>query len=63
VFNENNELVPDTLASGDVYASPTVFQLKAMLWHAGFLTQRGAETHRLDPTSDAWQLRQPLDGP
>jgi hypothetical protein len=25
------------------------------------LTERGAEPHRLDPTSDVWALRHPLD--
>ena len=50
------------LADGSVYHSPTVFQLKAMLYHGGVLTERGAEPHRLDPTRDVWRLREPLDG-
>jgi len=49
------------LADGNVYHSPTVFQLKAMLYHAGVLTERGAEPHRLDPGSDVWRLRVPLE--
>jgi hypothetical protein len=40
--------------------SPTVFQLKAMLYHAGILTERGAEPHRLAPTEDVWALRNPV---
>jgi hypothetical protein len=49
------------LTDGTVYHSPTVFQLKAMLYHAGVLTTRGAEPHRLDPTTDVWALREPVD--
>ena len=49
------------LTDGNVFHSPTVFQLKAMLYHAGILDDRGAEPHRLDPTSDSWRLREPLD--
>jgi hypothetical protein len=48
------------LEDGAVYHSPTVFQLKAMLYHAGILAERGAEPHRLDPTDDRWALREPL---
>ncbi|MFC7137637.1 hypothetical protein [Halobaculum litoreum] len=50
------------LTDGSVYHSPTVFQLKAMLYHAGIVTDRGAEPHRLDPTTDVWALREPLTG-
>jgi hypothetical protein len=42
-----------------VYHAPTVFQLKAMLYHVGLLTERGSEPNRLDPTADIWQLRHP----
>jgi hypothetical protein len=48
------------LAGGTVYHSPTVFQLKAMLYHAGILTDRGAEPSNLEPTEDEWRLREPL---
>jgi len=37
-----------------------VFQLKAMLYHAGILAERGAEPHRLDPGTDSWRLRHPV---
>jgi hypothetical protein len=50
----------DELTDGDVYHSPTVFQLKAMLYHAGILTERGSEPSNLDPAEDVWQLREPL---
>jgi hypothetical protein len=50
----------DPLTDGDVYHSPTVFQLKAMLYHAGILADRGTEPHRLDPSTDSWRLREPL---
>ena len=46
------------LEDGSIYHSPTVFQLKAMLYHAGVLTERGAEPHRLAPLEDVWALRQ-----
>ncbi|WP_459194235.1 hypothetical protein [Halosimplex sp. J119] len=54
------DLRVDELTDGNVYHSPTVFQLKAMLYHAGILADRGAEPHRLDPESNSWALREPL---
>ena len=63
VLDADGRLETDELSDGTVYHSPTVFQLKAMLYHAGVLTDRGAEPHRLDPTGDVWALRQPLDRP
>jgi len=60
VLDAEGELRPAALEDGDVYHSPTVFQLKAMLYHAGILTERGAEPHRLDPLTDEWRLREPL---
>ncbi|MFC7141837.1 hypothetical protein ACFQMA_18625 [Halosimplex aquaticum] len=50
----------DELGDGNLYHSPTVFQLKAMLYHAGILAARGAEPDRLDPETDSWALRDPL---
>jgi hypothetical protein len=35
-----------------------VFQLKAVLYHAGILTSRGAEPSNLDPLADVWALRE-----
>ena len=46
------------LRDGSTYHSPTVFQLKAMLYHAGILTDRGTEPSNLDPTEDVWALRE-----
>lgn len=60
VLDGDGTLRIDELTDGDVYHSPTVFQLKAMLYHAGILADRGAEPHRLDPTTDSWALRHPL---
>ena len=60
VLDPDGELRRDELADGAVFHSPTVFQLKAMLYHAGVLAERGAEPHRLDPTTDSWALREPL---
>jgi len=61
VLDEGGDLRADELGDGGVYHSPTVFQLKAVLYHSGILTERGAEPHRLDPTADVWALREPLD--
>jgi hypothetical protein len=61
VLDPDGGLRPAELDDGTVYHSPTVFQLKAMLYHAGVLTDRGAEPHRLDPATDVWRLRDALD--
>ncbi|WP_225334721.1 hypothetical protein [Halomicrobium urmianum] len=60
VLDADGELRPTTLTDGRVYHSPTVFQLKAMLYHAGILTERGAEPTNLDPGSDVWALCEPV---
>lgn len=60
-LDAEGDLQTDELEDGNVFHSPTVFQLKAMLYHAGVLTDRGAEPHRLDPTTDSWRLREPLE--
>jgi hypothetical protein len=49
------------LTDGDVYHAPTVFQLKAMLYHVGILTERGSEPNNLAPTEDTWQLRHAIE--
>ena len=61
VLDGDGDIRSAELDDGAVYHSPTVFQLKAMLYHAGVLTERGAEPHRLDPAADVWALAQPLD--
>jgi hypothetical protein len=63
VLDADGDLRRAALEDGTVFHAPTVFQLKAMLYHAGVLTERGAEPHRLDPTADVWRLRNPLDAP
>ena len=60
VLDGSGGLRTDALVEGDVYHAPTVFQLKAMLYHAGVVTERGAEPTRLDPTTDRWALREPV---
>ncbi|MBZ6494713.1 hypothetical protein [Natrinema longum] len=60
VLTEDGELRPAALEDGSVYHSPTVFQLKAMLYHSGILTHRGAEPSRLEPLEDVWALREPV---
>lgn len=61
VLTEDGELRTAALRDGCVYHSPTVFQLKAMLYHAGILAERGAEPSRLAPATDVWSLRNPLE--
>jgi hypothetical protein len=63
VLTDDGDLVEEVLADGTVYHSATVFQLKAICYHVGLLTERGAEPSRLDPTSDVWALRHPVTGP
>ena len=60
VLTDDGELRRSALADGSVYHSPTVFQLKAMLYHTGILTDRGAEPSRLEPLEDVWALREPV---
>ncbi|MEA5386283.1 hypothetical protein VB779_03645 [Haloarculaceae archaeon H-GB11] len=62
VLDADGELQVAELADGAVFHSPTVFQLKAMCYHAGILAERGAEPHRLDPERDSWRLRNPVSG-
>jgi hypothetical protein len=61
VLTEDGELRHTELTDGSVYHSPTVFQLKAILYHAGILESRGSEPSSLEPTTDQWTLRQPLN--
>lgn len=58
VLGADGELQRNTLSDGGIYHSPTVFQLKAVLYHAGILTSRGAEPSNLNPTADVWALRE-----
>ena len=60
VLDADGELQTPPLSEGSTYHSPTVFQLKAMLFHGGIVTSRGAEPSNLDPTSDIWALREPV---
>jgi hypothetical protein len=60
VLDEDGGLRTDELTDGNVYHSSTVFQLKTMLYHAGLLSERGTEPHRLDPGMDSWRLRKPI---
>lgn len=60
VLTTEGELRHERLVDGSAYHSPTVFQLKAMLYHAGILTERGSEPSNLDPKTDVWALREAL---
>ncbi len=57
VLDERGGLRREPLTDPTIYHSPTTFQLKAMLYHAGILTERGAEPSRLVPERDVWALR------
>ncbi|WP_415380489.1 hypothetical protein [Halosimplex sp. TS25] len=59
VLSDKDGEVIDTsaLTEGEVYSTHTTFQYKAMLYHAGILTERGTGTKsELDPKSDIWAL-------
>ena len=56
VFTVNDELDPDVLENGEVYQPSTTFQLKAMMFHVGILTDKGREPSKIDPTEDVWRL-------
>ena len=58
VLTADGQLRTDALDDGKVFYSPTVSQLKAILYHAGILTQRGTEPLNLDPKADVWALRE-----
>ncbi|WP_367175491.1 hypothetical protein [Haloarcula rubripromontorii] len=60
VLTGDGDLRRAELTDGSVYHSPTVFQLKAMYYHAGIVTDRGAEPSNLDPETDEWALCDPL---
>ncbi|AQL42743.1 hypothetical protein BV210_08475 [Halorientalis sp. IM1011] len=60
VLSAEGDLRTDPLTEGGVYHSPTVFQLKTMLYHAGIVTESGTEPSNLDPKTDVWALREPL---
>lgn len=55
----DGDLRTTALEDANVYHAATVFQLKAMLFQAGILTERGAEPDNLDPANDVWTLRHP----
>ena len=60
VLTQDGDLRTEALENGSIYHAPTVFQLKAMLYHAGIVTERGSEPHRLEPAEDIWALRERL---
>ncbi|WP_435196091.1 hypothetical protein [Natronomonas sp. EA1] len=59
-FDAEDSLRPEVLQEGSVYHSPTVFQLKAILYHVGLVTSRGSEPSTLTPSEDSWALADPL---
>ena len=63
VLDEEGGVRKPALRDGNIYHSPTVFQLKTMLYHAGIVAERGTEPHKLDPAADSWALREPLVKP
>lgn len=60
VLTSGGDIREGKLTDGTIYHAPTVFQLKAMLYHTGILTERGAVPNRLDPLEDVWAVREPV---
>lgn len=60
VLTSDGDIREGELVDGSIYHAPTVFQLKAMLYHTGILTERGAEPNRLNPPEDIWAIRDPV---
>ncbi|WP_435333410.1 hypothetical protein [Haloarchaeobius sp. TZWWS8] len=60
VLDGDGGLNRGALADGTVYQSGTTFQLKAMLYHTGIVTERGGEPCNVDPTEDVWALAESL---
>ena len=56
VFRDDDTLDGEALEDGAVYQPSTTFQLKAMMYHTGILTDTGAEPSNIDPTEDVWRL-------
>lgn len=51
----------DAFDDGTVYSTHTTFQYKAMLYHAGILTERGTDAKaELEPQTATWALETPL---
>jgi hypothetical protein len=56
VFLDDDTLDAEALEDGSMYQPSTTFQLKAMMYHTGILTDTGAEPSNIDPTEDIWKL-------
>lgn len=66
VFIRDTQRARDRVAMPDIrqtalhetstYRASTTYQLKNLLYHLGVLTQRGADTNKLDPETDEWEL-------
>lgn len=48
------------LTNPGMYRAEATFQYKAFLYHCGILTDRGADSARLDPETDTWTLNPAL---
>lgn len=46
----------DQLATSTPYTGTATNHLKGLLYHTGYLTERGSDTSRLDPEEDTWEL-------
>lgn len=53
----DGELRRSKPADGNIYHLPTVFQLKAIYYHTGIMTERSTEPSNLDPEADEYALR------
>jgi hypothetical protein len=64
VLDDAGELRESALSDPSVYHSPTLFQYKTMLYHAGLLAESGTEPSEMDdPEATNWGLRDPLSRP
>ena len=61
VLDDGGDLREAALSDPSVYHSPTLFQYKTMLYHAGLFATRGTEPSRIDdPAATDWRLRDPV---
>jgi hypothetical protein len=62
VIDESGDIDLSAFDDGNVYSTHTTFQYKAMLYHAGILSQRGKDKKsELDPTVSTWSLENTID--
>lgn len=59
--DEPRVLELDMFDTGEIYSTQTTYQYKAMLCHAGLITERGVDKKsKIDPSTEVWALETPL---